>query len=121
MSTPLIPQSSSSEAVMKTQSSSRHGAGRNLLHLLALLVAASAVFLAPASVSASGRTLHMSPGQMTRIAFLMRANVDYEITVESDDAIVTIVTYPEGNFVAGSADATFGFIVPHTSTARNVF
>jgi hypothetical protein len=90
------------------------------LCLAGSLLLAATVFLAPADAAASGR-IQMSPGRMTRLAFTMRANVDYEITVTSENAIVTLVTYPDGNFVAGSGDATFGFIVPHRTTATNVF
>lgn len=90
------------------------------LCLAGSLLAAAAVFLAAADAAASGR-VQMTPGGMTKLAFTMRANVDYEITVNNENAIVTLVTYPEGNFVAGSADATFGFIVPHLTTAKNVF
>lgn len=90
------------------------------LCLSGALLLASAAFLAPADAAASGR-VHISPGRMTKLAFTMRANVDYEITLPSESAILTVVTYPEGNLVAASSDATFGFIVPHLTTAKNVF
>jgi hypothetical protein len=105
---------------MMRKHTARRRADRLLLCAVTSLLLAAATLLAPADAGASGR-VRMTPGRMTKFAFTLRANTDYEIIVENENAIVTLVTYPEGNFVAGSGDATFGFLVPRATAARNVF
>jgi hypothetical protein len=55
---------------------------------------------------------------MFRFAVLLKKNTDYEITVANENAVVNVVSYPEGNSIAASADATFGFIVPAAAADR---